>query len=125
MLGGMGRAALITLIAASSVWGCAHGEGRSAVAVTDPVVGPASSLVFDAATLRTAREEAPPLRPPGVEAWYAARLDNRESVAAGYQSPVVQRVVTRSYDQRGSTLGFVYDDSFTTTYREEIQEGVR
>lgn len=127
----MGRASLIltTLLLMALSSGCAHSERDRPVAVlaatSDLATAPRSSLVFDPATLRTAREDLGPIRPPGVEPWYADRRDRPDAVAAGFQSPVVQRVITRTYDQRGSTFGFAYDDTYTRTYREEIQEGVR
>ncbi len=108
--------------------GCKGDDGHTVVDAgpTYTADGTARTQVFDSPRLR--RLEAfvatGPYSQPGLP-WYADRNDRHASVVAGYESPIVERSVTVTYDRQRTSNGRVHDNYNRTTYRSTVHEAVR
>ncbi len=62
---------------------------------------------------------------PAAQPWYASRNDAVRAVAAGYQSPTVDRAVTITHDRQVISGGRSRDHYSSTTYRQSVTTTVR
>ena len=76
------------------------------------------STVFDAPDMRAMR-----VSDAGVP-WYAGRNDEQPGVTAGFESPVISAMRTRTYSSQWHSQGRVYDDFSRRSYEVTTHQTV-